>query len=110
MRTLKKGHYCELLAAAILHRNDYDVFHPLQGHGPVDLVAIKLGETLLLDVKADSSRLHSGRTTPTRITRPRTKLQKQMSVRICYVDVRLKKLHITDHISDCQDAQPIILT
>ena len=110
MRTLKKGHYAELMAAAILTRNEYDVFHPLQGHGPIDLVAIKSGETLLLDVKADSRRLVKNRTIPTRITRTRTALQKQLDVRIAYLDVEDGKLHITDHSADCQDAQPLVLT
>lgn len=110
MRNLKKGHYAELMAAAILTRNDYDVFHPLQGHGPIDLVAIKCDETLLLDVKADASRLVKNRTIPTRITRTRTAVQKQLDVRIAYLDVEAGRLHITDHESDCQDARPLVLT
>ena len=78
--------------------------------GPIDLVAIKHGETLLLDVKADSRRLVKNRTIPTRITRTRTALQKQLDVRIAYLDVEDGKLHITDHAADCQDAQPLVLT
>ncbi len=109
MITQKKGHYSELMSAAILTKNDYDVFHPLQGHGPVDLVAVKDNEIILLDIKTNAMRMNTGRMTKTRISRPRTDRQKMMGVRIAYLDIDSQSLHITDHDSDCQDAVPIVL-
>jgi len=109
MNKTKKGHFAELMAAAILTKNNYDVFHPLQGHGPVDLVAVKDGEIILLDVKTNATRVNPGRVTPSRITRQRSDKQKRMGVRICYYDISSQELHITDHDRDCQDAVPIVL-
>lgn len=110
MKQTKKGHFAELAAAAILTKNNYDVFHPLQGHGPVDLVAVKDGEIILLDIKTNAKRVNAGRVTPSRITRQRSDKQKRMGVRIAYYDIEDLQLHITDHEKDCQDAQPLVLT
>lgn len=109
MKQTKKGHFAELVAAAILTKNNYDVFHPLQGHGPVDLIAVKDGEIILLDIKTNAKRINSGRVTPSRITRQRSEKQKRMGVRIAYYDIEDLQLHITDHDRDCQDAVPIVL-
>mgnify|MGYP003660209861 CR=1 FL=1 len=109
MITQKKGHYSELMSAAILTKNNYDVFHPLQGHGPVDLVAVKDREIILLDIKTNAMRVNIGRKKKSRISRPRTDKQKKMGVRIAYLDIEEQSLHITDHDRDCQDAQPLVL-
>lgn len=110
MKTLKKGHYAELMAAAILTRNEFDVFHPLQGHGPIDLIAVKGDQVMLLDVKVDQHTQRRGRSKPTRIHRTRKPHQKMLGVRLAYLNINAQQLHITDHNADCQDAQPLVLT
>lgn len=88
---------------AILHflRNGYFVFRPILGFGPVDLVAINAdGEILLLDVKAQNTRIVRGRKSPTRIDRKRTILQKFLGVRLCYVDLEEETVHVVNHAAN----------
>lgn len=47
----------ELIAAAWLLKNGYEVFKNVSAHGIIDIVAIKDGTVLLLDVKTKNSRL-----------------------------------------------------
>ena len=65
--------------------------------GPVDLVAVnKNGEISLFDAKADSFRINPGKKTPHRIYRVRKKIQRDLGVKIAYVDED-GKVSITDH-------------
>lgn len=92
------GAKAELSLAADLTQKGYWVFSPITNHdGPIDLVAVnQSGEILLLDAKADNKRLNKNRITPSRIYRVRTKIQKELGVRIAYVDGD-GKVSITDH-------------
>ena len=47
----------ELIAAAWLFKNGYEVFKNVSAHGIIDIVAIKDGAVILLDVKTKNSRL-----------------------------------------------------
>lgn len=88
---------------AILHflRNGYFVFRPILGFGPVDLIALNEdGEILLLDVKAQNTRIVKGRKSPTRIDRKRTILQKFLGVRLCYVDLEQETVHVVNHAAN----------
>ena len=65
--------------------------------GPVDLVVVtKNGEISLFDAKADSFRINPSKRTPHRIYRVRKKIQRDLGVKIAYVDAD-GKVSITDH-------------
>ena len=51
-----KGALAELRATTWLLERGYEVFRNVSQHGPIDIVAIREGETLLLDVKTASER------------------------------------------------------
>lgn len=95
---LSVGALCELRLADWLLKNNYWVFSPIVNHdGPIDLVAVNRdGEILLLDSKADNKRVNTDRQKPSRIYRPRSKLQKKLGVRIAYVEAD-GTVSITDH-------------
>lgn len=93
-----KGAAAEARLAAYLIDNDYWVFSPVINHdGPIDLVAVnKDGEIQLFDAKVDAQRANPGRTTKARIYRVRKKIQRELGVKIAYVDAD-GKVSITDH-------------
>ena len=93
-----KGAAAEARLAAYLIDEGNWVFSPLINHdGPIDLIAInKNGEISLFDAKADSSRVNPGRTKMHRIYRVRKKIQRDLGVKIAYVDED-GKVSITDH-------------
>ena len=83
-RTVRKGTYCEVLCQAKLIADGYDVFTPVAGQGPIDIVAVHpdTGEVRLIDVKAlgrrsDGSRIHRCTKGP----------QKKIGVEIIEVDI-----------------------
>jgi predicted nucleic acid-binding Zn ribbon protein len=53
-----KGSRAELAASVWLLDQGYEVFRNISFHGPVDLVAVKSGETLLLDVKCKYPKIY----------------------------------------------------
>lgn len=59
MDTGTKGAYNELVATAWLLNNGYQVFRNVSACGPVDLVAMKNSETILIDVK--QGQIYKGR-------------------------------------------------
>jgi len=79
-----KGYLGEQLAMAWLLKNGYWVFKNLAPQGPVDCVAInqKTLQVVLVDVKVLSK--HKGGHTRSKILNDK---QKQMGVKILYVDV-----------------------
>ena len=84
MNHTDKGYLGEQLAMAWLLKNGYWVFKNLAPQGPVDCVAINQEtlQVLLVDVKVLSK--HKGGHTRSKILNDK---QKQMGVRILYVDV-----------------------
>ena len=87
----KKGLVCELKAQAKLADDDNKlVFVPVGGIGPVDIVTLdkKTGEFQAYDVKTLSKRKQkSYRCKPgDKINRSPTRQQKQMGVKILYVE------------------------
>lgn len=91
------GVLCEAILREHLIRNGYFVFTPIGQQGPADLIAIdsQTGEVVLFDSKADRKRVNPGRKIPDRIHRKRTALQKQMGVRLAYVDEEKRTIWIT---------------
>jgi Holliday junction resolvase-like predicted endonuclease len=83
-----RGAYSEAIVAAWMVRQKFIVYTmEFRATGPIDLVCLHpaSGEWLLLDVKSDSKRAFGGRTTPTRIHRVRTSVQKKLGVHFAYV-------------------------
>ena len=69
----QNGAVAEELAALHFLREGYYVFKPILGFGPVDLIAVDAGgDIILADVKAESSRVNTGRSKKSRITRVRS--------------------------------------
>jgi hypothetical protein len=98
IKSIFKGAAAEARLAAYLIDNDYWVFSPLINHdGPIDLIAVnKRGEIQLFDAKADAQRANPGRTKQHRIYRVRKKIQRDLGVKIAYVDED-GNVSITDH-------------
>lgn len=97
----KNGAVAEELAALHFLREGYYVFKPILGFGPVDLIAVDAGgDIILADVKAESSRVNTGRSKKSRITRVRSKIQKMLNVVLCYVDLETGNVHVTNHAAN----------
>jgi len=98
VKSIFKGAAAEARLAAYLIDNDYWVFSPVVNHdGPIDLIAVNAkGEIKLFDAKSDSFRVNPGKTTPHRIYRVRKKIQRELGVKLAYVD-QDGNVSITDH-------------
>jgi hypothetical protein len=55
METKHLGSHSELLACAWLLKNGYEVFRNVSAHGAVDIIALKDGKILLLNVRSSPS-------------------------------------------------------
>ena len=70
------------------------VFFPISSQGPVDLIAISPeGVAHFFDAKVDRFRVNPGRKKADRIHRARSRLQKELSVHMAYVDIYRKTVH-----------------
>ena len=78
-----KGDKAEYIAAMWLWEQGYLVCKNMSQQGPVDLVAIKEHEVILIDVKSACIRKRDG----SKINRSLTPLQKNLGVNILNVDV-----------------------
>ena len=95
----QKGNVCEAILSEYLMRNNFYVLRPYSAFGPVYIVAYnERGEVYLIDSKTDSSRVNPNRTNPTRITRPRSRLQKLLGVHLAYVDFDTREINFTPKI------------
>ena len=92
----QKGRIAETILTEYLLRRNYYVFVPLAAHGPVDVIAIhpKSGELVLIDAKTNQFRTATDRQYPHRIHRKRKPFQKRAGVRIGYVDLDTREVHI----------------
>jgi len=90
-----EGQICETILVEYLLRLDMYVFQPVSAHGPVDVVAISAkGEVYLFDAKKDAGRYVPKRRKTHRIYRVLSSLQKVIGVRMAYVDVTTRAVHI----------------
>jgi hypothetical protein len=88
------GDVCESILAEYLLRKGWWVFIPLGKHGPIDVIAITPeAEIFLFDSKADRFRKNPNRNMDHRIHRKRSNLQKQLNVRIAYVNENTREIH-----------------
>ena len=84
-----------------LFRNNYWILRPYAGQGPVDVAAIsEEGDIYLFDAKKDARRVNPGRNTRARIHRVRSDIQKRLGVRIAYVDIDTRAVHIVPEIDE----------
>lgn len=60
MDSVTKGAVSELIAATWLLNQGYQVFRNVSAAGPFDLVALRPGETIYIDVKTVSPRINGG--------------------------------------------------
>ena len=92
----RKGDLAEYYAVTWLWDNGYEVFVNAGCTGPIDMVAVKNGKTILIDVK---TRLHDPRFPNAKKSRgrTRTKAQKEMGVVVLAFDPDTRKLWWVDH-------------
>lgn len=97
----QQGQICETILTEWLLRQGYYVCRPLAAHGPIDCVAYnEQGQLLLLDSKQEARRVNPGRKTPTRIHRPLSALQKSLGVRMAYIDLDTRDVHVVPPINN----------
>jgi hypothetical protein len=69
--------------------------------GPVDVAAIsEAADVYLFDAKKNATRVNPGRKTRTRIHRVRSDIQNRLGVRMAYVDVDTREVHIVPEIDE----------
>ena len=84
-----RGATSEAVVAQALARAGFHIFHQIfRGTGPVDLIAVHPAskDVLMVDVKTESKRMVANRPNASRISRVRSGIQKQLGVRLCYVE------------------------
>ena len=90
-----EGQICETILVEYLLRLDLYVFQPVSAHGPVDVIALSAeGEMYLFDAKKNAERYVPERGTNHRIHRVLSPLQKTLGVRMAYVDIATRDVHI----------------
>jgi hypothetical protein len=89
IETQKKGLQSKLLAMEHFVSSGFFIYNEMNNTGPIDFVAVNpiLSETYLIEVKTLSRRSDNSR-----INRPLTSTQKNLGVKMVYVD--LKNLNI----------------
>jgi len=95
--TARKGDIAEYYAVTWLWDRGYEVFKNAGCNGPIDMVAIKEGETILVDVKTihiDQRAKNNGRT----IRKTRSEEQKKLGVVFLAFDPNTRKLRWVEHL------------
>ena len=95
MNKSRKGDFAEFYAVTWLWDNGYEVFLNAGCTGPIDLIAYKDGETLLVDVKTTQTDYRDGM--PKRIGKGRTNLQKELGVVFLSFDAETRQLQWVNH-------------
>ena len=95
----RKGDLGEYYAVTWLWDNGYEVFKNTGCSGPVDLIAMKKGETTLVDVKTMSIDYYNKNKTKVVYMnkRVRTKAQKKLGVRFLAFHPKTRKLKWINH-------------
>jgi hypothetical protein len=97
----QQGQICEHILTEWLLRRGYYVLRPLAGQGPIDVMAYdEEGTIFFFDAKQNSMRINPGRKNKTRIHRPLSETQKRLGVRVAYVDIENRDVHIVPSIDD----------
>jgi len=103
-----EGQICETILMEYLLRREFYVFRPQASFGPIDVIAIssRTGKVYLLDAKKERLRYFKVKNAkgrgikygPHRIHRVRSKEQKVFGVRIAYVNMDTRGVHIVPAI------------
>jgi len=103
-----EGQICETILTEYLLYKGFYIFRPQASFGPVDVIAIsgKTGKVYLLDAKKERLRYFKVKNAkgrgirygPHRIHRVRSKTQKVLGVRIAYVNMDTREVHIVPAI------------
>jgi hypothetical protein len=97
----QQGQICETILTEWLLRQGYYVCRPLAAQGPVDCVAYNDdGQILLLDSKQDAKRVNPGRKIASRVYRPLSAVQKLLGVRVAYIDLKTRDVHVVPPIDE----------
>ena len=93
----RKGDLAEYYAVTWLWDHGYEVFKNTGCTGPIDMIAIKEGETILVDVKTGQPQLH--KKTGNKITKcqSRSKEQKKLGVQLLQFNPVTRELAWVKH-------------
>ena len=106
-----EGQICETILAEYLLRQDMYVFKPEATSCPVDVIAIsKKGTIYLFDAKKDAERIWPGRKSKQRIYRVLSPFQKLLGVRMAYVDINTRNVHIVPPLKPKTESTPKLKT
>ena len=94
MNRNRKGDFAEFYAVTWLWDNGYEVFLNAGCTGAVDMIAMKDGETVLVDVKTAVYNAERGRSTQRRV---RTEEQKKLGVVFLTFNPDTRQLRWVDH-------------
>jgi len=101
----QQGQVCETILTEWLLRQGLYVMRPLAAHGPIDVICYNdEGDIYFLDAKQESRRITKDRKTPTRIHRPLTGAQRLLNVRVAYVNIDTRDVHIVPPLECLPDA------
>ena len=94
----QEGRIAEAILTEYFLRLGYYVFAPMAAYGPIDIVVVnpETREVVLLDAKKNHERTKGwqGRAPNHRIHRMRTPIQKKLGVRLAYVNLDDRTVHI----------------
>jgi hypothetical protein len=98
----QRGMLSEALLIEYLLTLGYFVYTPMWHIGPVDIIAINesTGDIVLLDAKTEGSRVIKDRKGPQRINRSLSSNQKQLGVRIAYVNLKTSSINIIPPLNE----------
>jgi hypothetical protein len=96
-----EGQICEVILSEYLLRQNMWVYRPQAAFGPADVIAVtKDGDIHLFDAKKDNTRFVPERRRHHRIHRVLSETQKLLGVRMAYVDVETREVHIVPPLEE----------
>ena len=93
----RKGDLAEYYAVTWLWDNGYEVFRNTGCTGPIDMVAIKNGETTFIDVKTAQPQQHKITGNNRTKCQSRTDVQKKLGVQLLQFNPIDRTLHFIKH-------------
>ena len=93
----RKGDFAEYYAVTWLWDNGYEVFQNSGCSGPVDMIAMKDNNVILIDVKTFCKQSDKNERLDTSKWGTRTQKQKEMGVKVLGFDPDTRDLRFVDH-------------
>ena len=97
------GDLSEFYAVTWLWDKGYEVFLNAGSQGPIDLIAYKEGNTILIDVKTESPIIRKGGENYYSNHRVRTELQKELGVKLLGYNPATRQLRFVEHKDEQSD-------